>query len=59
MAISDQFHLDHSKTTHKNYDGLIIVSYAVLAVVFLISLYAASTAPGTAIGDFASMSVFP
>jgi hypothetical protein len=59
LAISDPFHLDHSKTRHNDYDGLIIISYAVLAVVFLVGLYAASIAAGTAAADFTSMSVFP
>jgi hypothetical protein len=35
------------------------VAYFGLAMCMLAAIYAASTSPGTAIGDFASMAVFP
>jgi hypothetical protein len=37
----------------------IIVGALILSRLFLIALYAASTTPGTAIGDFATMTAFP
>ncbi|MCA1458598.1 hypothetical protein I6F35_36450 [Bradyrhizobium sp. BRP22] len=37
----------------------IILGALILSRLFLIALYAASTSPGTAIGDFATMTAFP
>jgi hypothetical protein len=37
----------------------IILGALILSRLFLVALYAASTSPGTAIGDFATMTAFP
>lgn len=37
----------------------IIIGALILSRLFLVALYAASTSPGTALGDFATMIVFP
>ncbi|MGY3616248.1 hypothetical protein [Bradyrhizobium sp. USDA 10063] len=36
-----------------------IIGALILSRLFLVALYAASTSPGTAIDDFATMTVFP
>jgi hypothetical protein len=40
-------------------DLAVAVAYFGLAIFALAAIYAASTSPGTALGDFASMAVFP
>ncbi len=37
----------------------IIIGVLFLSRLFLVALYAASMSPGTALGDFATMTVFP
>ncbi|MDI4232408.1 hypothetical protein AAFX91_25540 [Bradyrhizobium sp. 31Argb] len=37
----------------------IIIGALFLSRLFLVALYAASMSPGTALGDFATMTVFP
>jgi hypothetical protein len=37
----------------------IIIGALILSRLFLVALYAASTTPGTAISDFATMTAFP
>ena len=37
----------------------VVFSYFGLAICMLVAIYAASTSPGMAPGDFASMTVFP
>jgi hypothetical protein len=59
LSVSEEIHLDNSTPTHNDYDGLIILSYAIFAIIFLVAVYAASMSSGTASGDFAAMSVFP
>jgi hypothetical protein len=59
MSISGEIRLDNSKPKSSDYDGLIMLCYAIFAITFLVLIYAASTASGTASGDFASMAVFP
>jgi GNAT superfamily N-acetyltransferase len=59
VSISDEIRLDNSKPKSSDYDGLIMLSYAVFAITFLVLIYAASKSSGTASGDFASMVVFP
>jgi hypothetical protein len=59
MRVADQTHLDSSKFRSINHDGLIVLSYAVVAIAFLVLIYLDSMSPGTAAGDFASMSAFP
>jgi hypothetical protein len=43
----------------KSYDMTIILGYAIFAIVFLAAVYFDSVSPGTALGDFASMTVLP
>jgi hypothetical protein len=43
----------------RSHDVTIMLGSATLAIVFLIALYLASTFPGAAAGDFATMTVFP
>jgi hypothetical protein len=59
MSVSGEIHLHSSKATHNNYDGLIILSYVIFSIIFLVAIYAASMSSGTASGDLASMSAFP
>jgi hypothetical protein len=59
VSISDDIRLDSSKPKSSDFDGLIMFSYAIFAITFLVLVYAASTSSGTASGDFASMAVFP
>jgi hypothetical protein len=64
LSVSSEILLDNSKPAQTgyaqtSYDGLIIFSYAIFSIMFLGAVYAASMSPGTASGDFASMSVFP
>jgi hypothetical protein len=37
----------------------VVFAYFGLAICMLAAIYAASTSPGTALGDFASMTAFP
>jgi hypothetical protein len=59
LSVSGEIHFDSSKPAHNNHDRLIILSYVIFAIIFLLAIYAASMSPGTASGDLASMSVFP
>jgi hypothetical protein len=59
MSFSDEIRVDHSKLKSSDYDGVIMLSYAIFAITFLVLIYAASAASGTAPGDLASMTVFP
>jgi hypothetical protein len=59
MRTADQIHLDSSKFKRAGTDGLIVLSCAAFAIVFLVLIYVASMSPGTAAGEFASMSAFP
>ena len=56
MSVSNQAPLENFALKSNDYDGLIMFSYAVFAITFLVLIYAAS---GAASGDFASMSAFP
>jgi hypothetical protein len=59
MSVSDGARLDHSKLNSTDYDGLIMLCYAVFAITLLALIYAASMSSGTVSGDFASMAAFP
>jgi hypothetical protein len=59
MSLSEQIRVDNSRLKGRDYDGLIMLSYAIFAVTFLVLIYAASMSSGTAPGDFAAMAVFP
>jgi hypothetical protein len=57
MAIAEQNHLVTEKVRDR--DASIILGYLILSIIFLAALYSASTLPGTAPGDFATMIAFP
>jgi hypothetical protein len=59
MTVANEDALDHSSSAGSNFDGLIVIFYAVVAVVILALICAASMSSGTAFGEIASMSVFP
>jgi len=43
----------------KNQDPMIFLGYSIVGIVLLIAIYFGSMSSGTALGDFASMTVFP
>jgi len=59
MTVADETILNRSKQAGRNFNRLIALSYAVFAIIFVGLIFAASTSPGTASGEIASMSVFP
>jgi hypothetical protein len=61
MAITEQFTTQRQAedVEVKKYDMSILLGYSIFAIVFLIVVYFDSMSPGTASGDFASMTVFP
>jgi hypothetical protein len=60
MEIAEQFAAQREvKNEVKNYDVTILLGYSIFAIVFLIAIYFDSMSPGTALGDFVSMTVFP
>ena len=48
-----------SKPNVHDYDATILLGYVALSVVVLIEIYFASISPGTALGAFKSMTIFP
>jgi hypothetical protein len=61
MEIAEQFTAQRqaADVEVKNYDMSILLGYSIFAIVLLIVVYFDSTSPGTALGDFASMTVLP
>ena len=60
MAIAQQTRFEIAPSESRSYDiGILIGYYAAIATVLLIALYLGSLSPGTASGDFATMTVFP
>jgi uncharacterized membrane protein len=59
MTVAGETILNRSKQAGRNFDRRFVFSYAVFAIVFVALIFAASTSPGTASGEIASMSVFP
>jgi len=59
LGVSGEIHLDNSQPTQNNYDWLIVLSYVILSIIFLVAIYEASMSSGIASGDMASMFVFP
>jgi hypothetical protein len=57
MANSEQDRLADKKAWISR--AVIIIGIVILSRLFLVALYAASMSPGTALGDFATMIVFP
>ena len=59
MRIAENTGRDDSELKVKSYDTVIMLSYAIFSIAFLLLIHAASMSAGTASGEFASMSVFP
>ena len=59
MELAQQVRLDHAKRSERSHDLSILLGFSVLSVLLLIAIILAAGGPGTAIGDFASMIVFP
>jgi hypothetical protein len=59
VRIAENNGRDNSELKVKNYDTLIMLSYAISSIAFLVLIHAASMSAGTASGEFALMSVFP
>lgn len=61
MEIAEQFTAQRQAVDVevKNYDMSILIGYSIFAIVFLVVIYFDSISPGTAAGDFASVTVFP
>lgn len=51
--------INNAKRKAKDNDATILLSYVALSIALLIEIYFASMSPGTAPGDFSSMTVFP
>jgi hypothetical protein len=59
MAIAQQVRLEVASREVKGHDVTILVGYSFFATVLLLGIYFGSMSSGTALGDFASMTVFP
>jgi len=59
MEIAQRSGSATAKPEARSHDTRMLLGYSILAIVFLIAMYFASTSPGTAPGDFGMMSVFP
>jgi hypothetical protein len=59
MAIAQQVRLETAPRGVKGHDVTILVGYSLFAIVLMLGIYFGSMSSGTALGDFASMTVFP
>jgi hypothetical protein len=59
MEIAQQSRFATAKPEVRSRDTAIILGYSILAILFLVAMYFASTSSGTAPADFATMTVFP
>ena len=59
MEIAQQSRFVTAKPEVRSRDTTILVGYSILAIVFLIAMYFASTSSGITPADFATMTVFP
>ncbi len=59
MELAQKVRIASTKADGPSRDMSIILGYSVLALVMLIAIYLAGGEPGTAPGDFATMTVFP
>jgi hypothetical protein len=59
MEIAQQSRFVTAKPEVRSRDTTILIGYSILAIVFLIAMYFASTSSGTAPADFATMTAFP
>jgi len=59
MGIAQQTSFQITKDEVGSRDMTILLGYAASSILLLLLIYLASMAPGTASGDFTSMTVFP
>jgi hypothetical protein len=59
MAIAQQARLEAASRGAKGHDVTILIGYLFFVIVLLLGIYFGSMSSGTALGDFASTSVFP
>jgi hypothetical protein len=59
MELAQQVRIASTKADAPSRDMSIMLGYSVLALVLLIAIYFAGGEPGTASGDFATLTVFP
>jgi hypothetical protein len=59
MEIAQQARLETAQSGVKGHDVTILAGYSFFAIVLLLGIYFGSMSSGTALGDFASMTVFP
>jgi hypothetical protein len=59
MEIAQRTRFETAQRKVRSYDVTILLGYAASAIVLLIAIYLASMSPGTAPGEFVSMTVFP
>jgi hypothetical protein len=59
MKVTQPSHINSAALKVKHSDTTILLAYMALTIVFLIAIYMASMSPGTAPGEFSSMTVFP
>ena len=58
MRIAEQTQFT-AQSEVKNHDAMFFLGYSIVAIVLLTAIYFDSMSSGTALGDFASMIVFP
>ena len=51
--------VNNAKPKVKDWNATVSLVYVAFSIVLLIEIYIASMSPGTALGDFVSMAVFP
>lgn len=59
MTIVDRIQNTSSDLAPRNYDGLLLLGYAALAVLALAAIYLAAAGPDLAGGDFTAAAVMP
>jgi hypothetical protein len=59
MEIAQQVRLETTERGIRTHDVTILLGYSLFAIVLLLGIYFGSMSSGTALGDFASMTVFP
>jgi hypothetical protein len=59
MEIAQQTRFETTQREVRNRHKTILPGYLFFAILLLIGLYPGSASPGTPLGDFASMVVFP
>jgi hypothetical protein len=59
MEIAQQARLEAAERGVTGHDVTILLGYSFFAIVLLLGIYFGSMSSGTALGDFASMTVLP